>query len=356
MTLGRIIKFTSRNAFTNLAAEERLFERTTGHRLLFYINRPCIVLGRTQNPFYEADVTKAVAEDVPIVRRKSGGGTVVHDEGNLNMCFMSPRDDHDPCFNSKLVASVLREDFGINASVSKRGDIYVDSFKISGSAYRMSKDRAYHHATLLVNSDLPRLRTLLASPLRPHIEPMGTKSIRAQVANLRDFGDKDIEIADVIDVIATRWQREAVARVQQVSVANVEKEIGGLQDERGTICSPEWIFGQTPRFTFKVNVGLDESAVTLHMRKGCLVESLELSNGNAQNSIKDIGAVFDTLSAGLVGVPFDGVLLDSSLGKAELTASHSETDLEFVRRVRSVLSSIPTNWQDEQHDKNSAVD
>lgn len=342
MVLGRIVSLTSRNAFTNLAAEERIFERTAGHNLLFYVNRPCIVLGRTQNPFYEADVTRAVSEDVAIVRRRSGGGTVVHDEGNLNMCFMAPRKEHDPCFNAKLVANTLRDDFGIAATVSNRGDIHVDGLKVSGSAYRLSRDRAYHHATLLVRSDLPRLRKLLSSPLRPYMEVSGTKSVRAEVANISSFGDGDVEIADIIEAIATRWQKGKAVRVQQVSPNVLEREIGGLERERSNLCAQEWVYGQTPHYKFKVDMDPPASAVNLHMRKGGIIEKVLMSDEDAQIGIDRPAKLCEMLSRALVGTPFIGKSMDAALEKAEQSANLTGDDLLAFRRVRAALRQIPT--------------
>lgn len=342
MALGRIVSFTSRNVFTNLAAEERIFERTSGHTLLFYVNRPCIVLGRTQNPFYEADITRALAEDVPIVRRRSGGGTVVHDEGNLNMCFIAPRNEHDTCFNAKLVASTLRDDFGISAEVSKRGDIHVNGLKVSGSAYRISRDRAYHHATLLVRSDLPRLRALLASPLRPHMEISGTKSVRAEVANISSFGDGDVEIPDIIDAIAARWRRGQSDRVKHISPSKLERELGGLERERGNLSAPEWVYGQTPSFKFKVENDPPASAVNLHMRKGGIIERVEISHEDEQVGIETPAALGDLLSNALVGLTFNGTQMDASLKKVERSADLKGDDLLAFKRVCATLQQVPT--------------
>lgn len=48
---------------------------------------------------------------------------------------------------------------------------------MSGAAYRITAHGAYHHGTLLINADLPRLRQYLAAP-----------AVRAGVG-LRWFGE-----------------------------------------------------------------------------------------------------------------------------------------------------------------------
>ena len=161
--MGSAFRFSSTDVFTNLASEERMFQEGPLNAILFYVNRNAVVLGRTQNPFREVDVAYARDKRFSIARRRSGGGCVIHDTGNLNFCFIRPREEHDAYNNARLVASVLNDDFDIDATVNKRADIVVDGKKVSGAAYRISKDRAYHHGTLLVNSNLDILRRVLKS-------------------------------------------------------------------------------------------------------------------------------------------------------------------------------------------------
>ena len=44
--------------------------------LLLWRNKPCVVIGRHQNPWAELDVTKAIQCGIEVARRSSGGGTV----------------------------------------------------------------------------------------------------------------------------------------------------------------------------------------------------------------------------------------------------------------------------------------
>ena len=79
------------NPFINLALED-FFLRGGADLpvLLFYVNRPCVVLGRFQNPWLECNLSYLVEKDIWMVRRQSGGGCVFHDEGNLNYSFIYP--------------------------------------------------------------------------------------------------------------------------------------------------------------------------------------------------------------------------------------------------------------------------
>ena len=223
----------------------------------------------------------ANARSIPISRRRSGGGTVVHDDGNLNFCFMRPRSEHDPLQNAALVAKVLNNEFGIRASVNQRADILVGGNKVSGAAYRISRNRAYHHGTLLIDSDLERLRRLLKSPMRERLQASGTKSVPASVANLQTFYAGELRAADVMQAIGEYYlqtlQRN-VTRVQPVSSSQVELDCGGMQAERGELCSHEWVYGKTPRFMFDL-ARYNGPVLRFHLAKGAVVDRITVEEG-----------------------------------------------------------------------------
>ena len=76
----------------NLAIEEYLIKSVAPKEeiLLFYINKPSIIIGRNQNTIQEINVDYVQAHDIIVVRRLSGGGAVYHDLGNLNFSFIAP--------------------------------------------------------------------------------------------------------------------------------------------------------------------------------------------------------------------------------------------------------------------------
>jgi lipoate-protein ligase A len=94
----------------NLALEEWLLRELTPTgrpALLLWRNAPSVILGRTQNPWLEADLAALRRRGVPLVRRRSGGGTVYHDLGNLNCTFLGARADHQPARNAALLARAV---------------------------------------------------------------------------------------------------------------------------------------------------------------------------------------------------------------------------------------------------------
>ena len=86
----------STDIYLNLALEQKLFlSMNPGEpRLLMWKNQPAIVMGRFQNPWLECDLAKMRRQGVSLARRQSGGGTVYHDLGNMNICFMDWNEEY----------------------------------------------------------------------------------------------------------------------------------------------------------------------------------------------------------------------------------------------------------------------
>lgn len=282
----RALRLLSRCPFQNLATEEALFAALppTGRLVLFYENTPAVVVGRTQNPFHEADVAHAAAARLALLRRRSGGGAVVHGAGNLNLSFMAPAPAFDPPGNVARVGAALAR-LGVPRGAvggSARGDITVRGRKVSGSAYRFSGGRSYHHATLLVDSDLPALRRALRSPLRPRLAVSGAASVRSEVTNVADEAARAqrLGVDEAVEAVARAF---GCGEVEEVGPRGEGLEglveDGAVAREATVLRSREWVYGQCPRFSARFGereVGTEgDGDVAVFMGKGCVVEGVQ---------------------------------------------------------------------------------
>lgn len=71
----------------NLATEQYLMNQKNFDEplLLFYIEKPCIIVGRNQNTYEEINQKYVEDNHITVTRRLSGGGGIYQDLGNL--CF-----------------------------------------------------------------------------------------------------------------------------------------------------------------------------------------------------------------------------------------------------------------------------
>ncbi|XP_011701897.1 PREDICTED: lipoyltransferase 1, mitochondrial-like [Wasmannia auropunctata] len=119
----------STNVFVNLALEHwlyRNFDFSKHHVLLLWRNDPCVVFGRHQNPWHECNVHAAEKADIALARRNSGGGTVYHDNGNLNLTFFTPRERYNRKYNLNIITNALFRQWGLKSVINERDDILIN--------------------------------------------------------------------------------------------------------------------------------------------------------------------------------------------------------------------------------------
>ncbi|BFZ53852.1 hypothetical protein PYCC9005_000883 [Savitreella phatthalungensis] len=237
---------SSHDSAFNLALEDALFNRLSGRKaFLFYCNRPSVIIGRNQNPWLECDPRKLARSSIQLMRRFSGGGAVYHDLGNLNYVYYTDRQSFDRRFAIQQVSDVLN---GLDRAtyVNERHDLIVRkgkmSYKCSGSAFKISKDRAYAHGTLLLNSDIASVRdSLQPAMLRGKIlDAKGVGSVRSAVANV------DVDQ----DVFMKALVKHLGARLIQISPDEELLHDLGLTLQK--LLSWDWIYGQTPEFMLQM--------------------------------------------------------------------------------------------------------
>ena len=86
----RYVIMQSRDIRENLATEDYLLNTLFEEPLecCFYIQEPCVILGRNQNAYEEIDLAYAREKGIVITRRLSGGGAVYDDLGNVSFSFV----------------------------------------------------------------------------------------------------------------------------------------------------------------------------------------------------------------------------------------------------------------------------
>jgi lipoic acid synthetase/lipoate-protein ligase A len=150
-----------------------------------------VIIGRNQDLEAEVNIDYCREHDVEIVRRKSGGGCVYSDKGNIMISYISRRGDVSAVFDRYLSAlTACLCSLGLDAARSERNDVMVCGMKVSGNALHQLPDRTIVHGTLLFCSDFDALEQAIRPPIEK-LERHGIKSVRQRVANLCDFLPSD---------------------------------------------------------------------------------------------------------------------------------------------------------------------
>lgn len=172
-----------------LAMEEFIAAHVDEDAFFMWRVAPTVIIGRNQVLENEVNVEYCRKAGVQIVRRKSGGGCVYSDMGNLMISYISDRGEVSAVFDrymSALAASLC--DLGLPAVASARNDVLVDGRKVSGNAFHQLPDRSIVHGTLLYSTDMKALTEAIRPPLEK-LHRHGVESVRQRVVNLSEFKD-----------------------------------------------------------------------------------------------------------------------------------------------------------------------
>lgn len=170
-----------------LAMEEFVAREIEGEAFFVWRVEPTVIFGRNQVLENEVNLEYCREHGVDIVRRKSGGGCVYSDLGNIMVSYVSRRGDVSEVFDRYMTAltEALRA-LGVPAEKSGRNDILVEGRKISGNAFHQLPDRSIVHGTLLYSTDLQALTEAIRPPVEK-LQRHGVESVRQRVMNLSEY-------------------------------------------------------------------------------------------------------------------------------------------------------------------------
>ena len=244
----------SRDIRYNLALETYLMEHANLNEpiLYFYINSPCIILGRYQDAYEEINQDYVEQNNIIVTRRTSGGGAVYDDLGNVSFSFIT-KDDGDSIGNFRKftdpVISALHKLGATEAGMTGRNDLQINGKKFSGNAMKTEKGRMFSHGTLMYDVDLNVIGNALNVPA-DKIASKGIKSVHSRVTNLKPFFKPDFQnltIEEFRDTLA-----KTILNVDDLKDAKkyeLDSDTKHAVEElnRSVFSNWDWIYGQSPK-------------------------------------------------------------------------------------------------------------
>ena len=208
-----------------LAAEEYVAKNVDGDAFFVWRVRPTVIIGRNQILENEVNTEYCRKAGVQVVRRKSGGGCVYSDMGNLMISYISVRGEVSAVFDrymSALAASLCS--IGLPAVASERNDIMVDGRKVSGNAFHQLPDRSIVHGTLLYSTDLGALTEAIRPPVEK-LQRHGVESVRQRVMNLSDYNGVSpvLASAESLENHLVSWFTDGEITLTSEQIAEIEE-------------------------------------------------------------------------------------------------------------------------------------
>ncbi|MFT4451441.1 lipoate--protein ligase family protein [Parvimonas sp. G1425] len=281
------IKNKNTDVYFNLAMEEYFFEKFKKDEVfMLWINEPSVVIGKHQNLIEELNMKYCFEKNIKIARRISGGGTVVHDFGNLNYTYITNTTGDTALDFKEFLKPMYKAllNLKINANISPRNDFRVLEKKICGHSQFMRKKRVLHHGCILFDSNLDNLRNAL-NVKNKKIISKSAKSVKSSVANLKEISKLDYEISDFLE----KLKNEILKTQENFEIYELTKEdilnIDKIKSEK--YVTKDWIYGQSPKCTFFLD---EERDYTVEIDGG-KIEKINMGDDNKLDSL--IGLYFE---------------------------------------------------------------
>ncbi len=313
----QIIIGNQTNPFLNLAVESQLLDTYQENTVTLFLwrNRQTVVIGANQNPYSECDVDTLLKEGGHLTRRRTGGGAVYHDLGNLNFSIVADKKIYDVKRQMTVIQKTLLN-YGLETEVSGRNDITYQGRKFSGNAFAKTKYQGLHHGTILIKTDSEKLQKYLkVKPAKLHKH--GVKSVSSRVINLSEVAD--ITSENIIPHLIKAFEEVYDSKAIVINFDDLcTEEVLKLRDR---ISSDEYLFGKWKEFHTQKSGTFDWGSV-----------DIELDIDEEKEIIKDINIASDSLDPASINLAKEILKGTSTTAKP--------TFPEYNQIVRDIIGMI----------------
>lgn len=199
----RILPLHATNAFMAMAIDEAVAESVANRKseptIRFWRWSPSAVsIGYFQGIEDEVNLEECRNSNVNVVRRRTGGGAVYHDNGGeITYSVIAPEEVFPRGIRESyqvicgwVIDGLSR--LGINAQFAPINDIVVGQRKISGNAQTRRNGVLLQHGTILYDLDVEKMFSLLKIS-KEKISDKMIKSVQERVTRVLDYNIVSIE-------------------------------------------------------------------------------------------------------------------------------------------------------------------
>ena len=305
---------------------------------------PTVIFGRNQLIENEVNLDYCRRHGIDVQRRKSGGGCVYADMGNVMLSYITRDESINLSFNRfvNMIALVLCK-LGIDARATGRNDIMIprtdtgmadkhgnggqtqtDSGmrKVSGTAFYHLAGASVVHGTMLYDTDMRHMVGAI-TPSDEKLVSKGVESVRQRIALLKDYTDISLEEFKT-------FVRSTLCSETRTLTSDDVRAIETIQQE---YLSDEFIYGKNPAYTTikKEHInGVGELEVRLEIKNN------KIKRINILGDYFLVGDLDGQLLRPLRGVAFDEAAL------AAAVPEHLEQIIRNLKKedfIRLILNS-----------------
>lgn len=205
-----------------LAMEEYLADHCEEESFFMWQVEPTVIFGRNQVLAAEVNMEYCEKNGIHYYRRKSGGGCVYADKGNVMLSYITPKmmaDEAFAAFIDKLADALLK--LGLPAVKTEHNDVLIDGRKVSGNALFQKERASIVHGTLLYDEDLETMQKAITPP-KQKLEKHGIESVRQRVVNLKELG-LTLTVEELKDYLANYFCGDRKRVLTQEEIARIEE-------------------------------------------------------------------------------------------------------------------------------------
>ena len=232
------LDLTLDNPLANIALDEALLEvaEAAGDHAevlrLWQPESPLVVIGRSSPWQTEVNHAYCSEHQIPVVRRCSGGQSIVTGPGCLMYAVLldyrlRPElrmlDRAHQYVMSKMQAAV--KTLGIDADISGTSDLTVSGQKVSGNALRCKRNWMVYHGTMICDLDIDLIANCLGDPIR---QP----EYRQQRDHRSFLVQLDTSVSELMEAIGTTWAAKFEAHPNVTALTSLKKKCEELTETK----------------------------------------------------------------------------------------------------------------------------
>jgi len=238
--------------------------------------------------------------------------------------------------NMAIICDALAT-FGIPAEKSGRNDITVHGKKVSGSAFKKTAKKSFHHGTILIDVERDAFSKYL-NPNKAKLLSKGVDSVQSRVLNLKELVPT-LNHQRVCEAIVHQflkvYNQPPHTLIETLDTKTLE-QIPQLQEFYTQLNDWNWRFGNTPNFEHNLETRFAWGIIDIHIHAtNAIIESVKIYSDAL------VPSLIEALMENLVGVPYspEGIRFGCAKVKALEAYAGDPNLLAYITQFEDWLCS-----------------